>query len=867
MSGGRQKPGDSFPLRIRLPLLLLGLVALAALAPAIFLGRIPAETHLLEEFGPWAPLPYQTHRMSGGGDSFFAFLPDRLFAIQEWKAGRIPLWNPYQTAGLPILGLQSANPLDPSILLHWFLPTGPALGVNYALLLFLAGAGMILLLSEMGIRSAPALAVGSIAFALNPYFLYWMELRVFLAGLAGLPMALWALERLAGGRSSIRAGAVLALCLGYGAVAGTLQTVALFLSLLVLRTAWLLVARRAPPLKVSTADPSRARGLLWIGAAIIVGLAIAALPLIATTELLLESTRVTDAAGYYATSNFLPWRVVALWFCPDVFGWPADNVDMPLLHFGRTIAASSGWGAIGIVPLFLVIIAFARRVGPPGERLFWGGLMVLPIAGLLVMGTPPGEWLRTSWPRLDHIDLLRCLVLVNLGGAVLASWGMSRLMELWRERERAGWLQPLGLLLVLSMFAAAGLPRLTDLLRGGGDSNWILPLALALVVVVLGAWGVKRFIELWRRRENAGWTMPLALLLVFGVVAVGFGRQGMDPPHGLLRDLLPLLVALGLMAAAGFLAFRRPGNAHRLAWLVPLLIALELGRSHFQFNRFAPAGSDYPYRPMVGELQRLLGPPDYFRFVTPGALRAFPPNTASLFHLSDIRGYSNLPLARFRTLVDCSENRVLANQTVITAVGSPINRLLGVAYVLLYADGKMPPELFEPLPLAGAEPKGFYRRHDPLPRTFLVHEGMVVPDEATFCDVFGQPNYDPGRTVILPTLEGSLPRLVRTEQPEEAVITRYESDAVTIRVRAATDALLVLGDAWYPGWRATVDGVDTRIYPAYWGLRGVAVGAGPHEVVFRYRPVWLGPGIALSLLAFGITLIGLVRPGRRATRP
>jgi uncharacterized membrane protein YfhO len=70
-------------------------------------------------------------------------------------------------------------------------------------------------------------------------------------------------------------------------------------------------------------------------------------------------------------------------------------------------------------------------------------------------------------------------------------------------------------------------------------------------------------------------------------------------------------------------------------------------------------------------------------------------------------------------------------------------------------------------------------------------------------------------------------------------------------VIASSQALLVLNDAWAPGWRATLDGRSVEILPANYMARGVWVPAGRHEVRFRYRTpgLDLGVGTALSALA------------------
>ena len=80
-----------------------------------------------------------------------------------------------------------------------------------------------------------------------------------------------------------------------------------------------------------------------------------------------------------------------------------------------------------------------------------------------------------------------------------------------------------------------------------------------------------------------------------------------------------------------------------------------------------------------------------------------------------------------------------------------------------------------------------------------------------------------------------------------------ESAAVTIAVEAQRPALLVLTDSYFPGWHASIDGVEAPILPTDVAFRGVLVPPGTHQVTFEYAPVSFSIGLALAAGA----LIGL----------
>jgi hypothetical protein len=96
--------------------------------------------------------------------------------------------------------------------------------------------------------------------------------------------------------------------------------------------------------------------------------------------------------------------------------------------------------------------------------------------------------------------------------------------------------------------------------------------------------------------------------------------------------------------------------------------------------------------------------------------------------------------------------------------------------------------------------------------------------------------------------------------PDDAAveIVSFEAERVALQTRTRHPSLLVLAEAWYPGWSATVDGIETPCVPANAWMRAVAVPAGTHRVELRFRSRLLLPGALLSLLA-AVGLIVLAR--------
>src|SRR5262249_29257772 len=94
-----------------------------------------------------------------------------------------------------------------------------------------------------------------------------------------------------------------------------------------------------------------------------------------------------------------------------------------------------------------------------------------------------------------------------------------------------------------------------------------------------------------------------------------------------------------------------------------------------------------------------------------------------------------------------------------------------------------------------------------------------------------------------------------------ARIERYSADRVTISGESERGGYLVLTDAWFPGWTARVDGRETRVERADHAFRAVKLAPGHHDVEFRYAPMSVRLGLALSALAAVVTA-ALAWPGR-----
>jgi hypothetical protein len=155
------------------------------------------------------------------------------------------------------------------------------------------------------------------------------------------------------------------------------------------------------------------------------------------------------------------------------------------------------------------------------------------------------------------------------------------------------------------------------------------------------------------------------------------------------------------------------------------------------------------------------------------------------------------------------------------------------------------------------------------PRAFLVHQVTQVADMQHAVDAMRQPSFD---TRLSAVVEGAPPVAIAPAPAESPGADKVEfvsnaDERVEMRVTAASPALLVLTDTYYPGWQATVDGTEQHIYPADVAFRAIAVDAGEHTVQFEYRPVSFVLGVAAALLGLLLLAAVVVLTTRRHPAP
>jgi hypothetical protein len=148
-------------------------------------------------------------------------------------------------------------------------------------------------------------------------------------------------------------------------------------------------------------------------------------------------------------------------------------------------------------------------------------------------------------------------------------------------------------------------------------------------------------------------------------------------------------------------------------------------------------------------------------------------------------------------------------------------------------------------------------------RARVVYRSRVArsPEEALKAELAADP-----RSKVVLEEESAPPASPATGTRTFAGIVEDAPDRVAVNAELEKPGWLVLLDNDFPGWKAEVDGAPARILHADYAFRAVALSAGSHRVVFRYRPGSFYWGIGVSLAALvAAGGIAFTRTGKRAT--
>jgi O-antigen/teichoic acid export membrane protein len=778
-------------------------------------------------------------------------LPWKSFLRAEILRGHLPLWNPAVLGGVPFLAAGQASPLHPSSLLFLVLPIDAAFGAVALLNLWFAALGMTALGRALRLGWGPAVMMG-LVWSLSSLFVVNAVFPMIQAAMAATPLLLAGIESLGWHAEDRRAatlpeGGGALWCLGVAA-ATALVALAGHPEMLMYAglTAGGFALFRTALVHMRAGNAATVRFLAWTVGAAVAGLLVAGVQIVPQVELARASFRAS-AAGRTdyaeAVGHSFPAHQILSFVLPDAYGNPSRHtVREYATGMRRDLPASTMWGTaypdgagwrptknyveaaayLGILPLLLAAVGLfgTRR----RERWFFGASAALALS--FVFGLPTYR-LLFALPGIEQLRTpFRWVFPFCLAVTVLAGFGADRLS--WRRAS--GTARVVAALALAAGAAAAGIVVVTYL----EPSRWVTGVTDALARVT----GAEQ-----------------AVLSVFPDTGTFAGYLYSQVAH---------LATFLLLAGAAILILARERGG-RAAWL--LIASVAAGDLLIVGRGFNPAvdprlGAIVP--PAVTVLRDATDV-KWGRVVGVGDEKVLWPNTLQRFEVPDLRGYESIVPEWTAAALSAAEDQSgwlkfnrIGNLTSARLLEHPLLRAAGARYAV-----SATPLEQEGLVLLHAGDVLVYENPRALPRAWVVPEVRVV-SRAELPAALDE--LDPETTVLL---EEAPAEAIWTGLPAgrplpapPAVVRTSASTELVIDVYSPASAMLVVSDAYFPGWRAWVasavdaarEPVEVPVFRADGMLRAVPIPAGRSTVRLAYFPL----SAKLGLFASFVGVLGLL---------
>lgn len=401
--------------RLKVRLFVAGFVALTLiLFWRILIGEVPLPAGMAFFFPPWAghrPAHLSSVQNTLLGDVTYQMYPWHAFVWERLRAFQLPLWNPYNGAGMPLLANGVAAPLAPLELVGALLPVDLGLSLIVPAKLVVAGAGMALFLRRLGC-SRSAIWIGSVAFMFSGFMVVWLGWPQTQAGMV-LPWLFWSADGaiVEGGTRWMVASALCNLC---GLLGGHPETSAHEMYSTAFYAMWRLVQVR----RSGEGDPFH-RLLCYAGGTAI-GIMLAGIQLIPLVEYLQRSA-VLEMRSQSGPERPLPNWTLLTWVAPLLVGHPGRATYQSAL--GMNFNEQCGFVGISALALMGASTFSSRR------RWIAGGFIVLALAaGSMAYGGPLRQ-LLLYLPALKLAANARFVFIIGFALATLAALGVTNIGE------------------------------------------------------------------------------------------------------------------------------------------------------------------------------------------------------------------------------------------------------------------------------------------------------------------------------------------------------------------------------------------------------------------------------------------------------
>jgi hypothetical protein len=344
-------------------------------------------------------------------------------------------------------------------------------------------------------------------------------------------------------------------------------------------------------------------------------------------------------------------------------------------------------------------------------------------------------------------------------------------------------------------------------------------------------------------------------------------------------DVLPLLAVSTLISARA----QPPASTGVWRFRSILVLAVICAAPGFYLQRYmSPLQLDGVYQ-QYGDLFRELRRQSPARVLSllPFAGASSWAKLGTYFEVPVLNDLEPLSLADFRTFSDLlrGDGRSGLEALFTTFMGETapprehfdprMLNLSGVRFILISSHVQTPlakwfgPEIHL-VPWRRSDSAVVYENRSALPRAFFIPSSDAYPTPPRCIDALRAPQFDPRHDLLLDHVSPSV-SLESGNAPNRVDILDYAPNRVRLAVTTGVSGFVVLTDAFYPGWTASLDHSNAPVLRADCFFRAVRTSAGTHEIVFQYAPWSFTVGTVVSAAAL-VAMVTLGTNGRRRAR-
>ena len=378
-------------------------------SPFLLKGKVPFPAdYQVTFFPPWSQYaqfnqPVKNNAMPDVVDQLY---PWKHLVITDWKNGEVPLWNPYNFAGTPLLANYQSAPFTPLNILFFFFSFTTAWSLLVLLQPLLAGVGMYVFVRKLSVSQFGSL-LSSLAWMFCGFLVSWMGYGTLGYAIGVLPVVLFGLEGYQESRKDWYL-VVVALGLAFSFLSGHFQ-----ISLYALLFSFAYFIFRFIQVKEK-------RTIIFVFIALILGIFISLVQILPSIIFYSQSLRST----LFARPEVIPWQYLLTSFAPDFFGNPVTRNNW-LGHYAE-------WASyIGVIPLLFALFSLVNWKNNFVKFFSISALVALFLATPTFLGD---LILYSHIPVLSTSAASRIIALFSFSLAVLAGFGLDSWVSSQRKK-------------------------------------------------------------------------------------------------------------------------------------------------------------------------------------------------------------------------------------------------------------------------------------------------------------------------------------------------------------------------------------------------------------------------------------------------